>query len=303
LVGTELIFYGAFAGLGVLFGLPLAALQTVSPKWKGFLNAFATGILIFLMIDAFGDAWKPVTNAASRASQGLIPMSGIVPNVLLMCGGLLLGLFGLAYANRYTKVLVKKYRPDTSELHGKLMQAELFKGVEQVNGYRLSVIIALAVGVHNFNEGLKLGHASGTVGLVLTLSLTVGMILHGAMKGMGITGPLTGLSKMPSYRFLVAVAMVCVLPTSLGTVIGGLWYSSLFFVFFMAMAAGALIYATAMQTLSLRGPILTTASAKYLVMYNARNRLVTNRILVLGAFFGLMATLMSNVLIILSGLI
>ena len=97
LAGTELIFYGAFAGLGVFFGLPLAALQTVGPKWKGFLNAFATGILIFLMIDAFGDAWNPVTNAASRASQILMPMSGVVPNVLLMCGGLVLGLFGLGW--------------------------------------------------------------------------------------------------------------------------------------------------------------------------------------------------------------
>ncbi|HKM75330.1 MAG TPA: hypothetical protein VJZ32_02820 [Candidatus Bathyarchaeia archaeon] len=302
---TQLLLLGTFAGLGVFLGLPLAALQKVSPKWKGFLNAFATGILIFLMVDAFGDAWQSIAHTAFNAFEGQMPVSDAVFAVLAMFGGLLIGLFGLAYANRYMKILVKSVRSESSEFHGKLMQERLFEGVEQVNGCRLSLIIALGIGIHNFNEGLKLGHfyASGPIGLALSLSLLIGILLHGATKGFGIAGPLTGLSKMPSYRLLVATAVICGLPTLIGTEIGGLWFSGLFFVFFMAVAAGALVYATAMQTLSLRGPVLTAVSPKYLLMYTAGKRQVTNRILVIGVFFGLMAALTSNLLIIISGLL
>jgi len=196
---------------GVFLDLPLAALQEVSSRWKVFLNAFAAGILIFLMVDAFGDAWQYVARNAFTAFEGQIPVSDTVFAALAMFGGLLIGLLGLAYLNRYTKVLVKSSRPETSGLQGRLMQERLFKSVEQVNGYRLSVIIALGIGIHNFNEGLKLGHsyASGTFGLVLSFSLLTGILLHGATKGFGIAGPLTGLSKMPSYRFLAATALVC----------------------------------------------------------------------------------------------
>src|SRR5208282_5641081 len=278
LADTQLLLLGIFAGLGVFLGLPLAALQEVSPKWKGFLNAFAAGILIFLMVDAFGeDAWQSAANTAITAFDGQIPMSQAVFAVLVMFVGLLIGLFGLAYANRYTKVFVRPSRYENSGLHGKLMQERLFKGVEQVDGYRLSVIIAFGIGVLNFSEALELGHsyASGTIGLALSLSLLIGILLQSVMKGFGIAGPLTGLSKMPSNRFLAAIAV----------------------------ASGALVYATAMQTLSLRGPVLTAVSVKYLLMYNAGKRQITNRILVMGVFVGLMAGLTSNLLMAISGVL
>jgi len=306
LADTQLLLLGTFAGLGVFLGLPLAALQEVSPKWKGFLNAFAAGILIFLMVDAFGeDAWQSAANTAITAFDGQIPMSQAVFAVLVMFVGLLIGLFGLAYANRYTKVFVRPSRCENSGLHGKLMQERLFKGVEQVDGYRLSVIIAFGIGVLNFSEALELGHsyASGTIGLALSLSLLIGILLQSVMKGFGIAGPLAGLSKIPSNRFLAAIAVVSGLPTLIGTEIGGLWFSGLFFGFFMAVASGALVYATAMQTLSLRGPVLTAVSVKYLLMYNAGKRQITNRILVMGVFVGLMAGLTSNLLMAISGVL
>jgi len=36
--------------------IPIAALQHLSPKKKGFLKAFAIGILVFLIIDVFSHA-------------------------------------------------------------------------------------------------------------------------------------------------------------------------------------------------------------------------------------------------------
>jgi ZIP family zinc transporter len=69
----QLLLLGAFAGLTIFLGLPLAVAQSVSPKKKGFLNAFAIGILIFLIVDVFGHAWEPTADAASSAFLGKSP--------------------------------------------------------------------------------------------------------------------------------------------------------------------------------------------------------------------------------------
>ena len=47
----QLLLSGSIAGFTIFLGLPVAALQHLSPKKKGFLNAFAIGILVFLIID------------------------------------------------------------------------------------------------------------------------------------------------------------------------------------------------------------------------------------------------------------
>ena len=58
----QLLVLGSIAGFTIFLGLPLAVLQNISPKKKGFLNAIAIGILIFLNIDVFGHAWDSVGN-------------------------------------------------------------------------------------------------------------------------------------------------------------------------------------------------------------------------------------------------
>jgi len=50
----QLLLLGSIAGFTIFLGLPLAVRQNVNPKKKGFLNAFAIGILVFLIIDVFG---------------------------------------------------------------------------------------------------------------------------------------------------------------------------------------------------------------------------------------------------------
>jgi hypothetical protein len=47
---------GSIAGFTIFLGLPLTRLQNVISK-NGFLNAFAIGILVFLIMDVFGHAW------------------------------------------------------------------------------------------------------------------------------------------------------------------------------------------------------------------------------------------------------
>ena len=54
----QLLVLGAIAGFTIFLGLPLAGLQNLSLRKRGFLNAFAIGILVFLIIDVFGHAWE-----------------------------------------------------------------------------------------------------------------------------------------------------------------------------------------------------------------------------------------------------
>jgi zinc transporter, ZIP family len=49
----QLLLLGSIAGFTIFLGLPVAALQHLCIKKKGFLNAFAIRILVFLIIDVF----------------------------------------------------------------------------------------------------------------------------------------------------------------------------------------------------------------------------------------------------------
>jgi ZIP family zinc transporter len=49
----QLLLLGSIAGFTIFLGLPVTALQHLSIKKKGFLNAFAIRILVFLIIDVF----------------------------------------------------------------------------------------------------------------------------------------------------------------------------------------------------------------------------------------------------------
>ncbi len=67
---AQLLLLGAIAGFTIFLGLPLAILQNVSPRKKGFLNALSIGILLFLVIDVFSHAWNTATCVASSAFTG-----------------------------------------------------------------------------------------------------------------------------------------------------------------------------------------------------------------------------------------
>ena len=154
--------------------------------------------------------------------------------------------------------------------------------LQQVNSYRLSIMIAIGIGVNNFSEGLAIGqsYASGAIGLALIL--IIGFAAHNATEGFGIAGPLTGLSKRPSLRFLAVTGLVGGGPTFLGTALGSLWSSTLVYILFLAIAGGALIYVS-------------------MLMYNSGRRQTTNAVLMVGLFVGLFAGFITDLIVTLGG--
>ncbi len=280
----QLLLLGSIAGFTIFLGLPVARLN-VSPKKKGFLNAIAIGILVFLIIDVFGHAWASVGVVAQDTFSGKVSVGIGVPTILALFGGLAIGLLGLVfYESRYMKKNPTQHGGDSIVAGGgggeySHQQQQL---LQEVNAYRLAMMIAIGIGAHNFSEGLAIGqsYVSGAIGLAIIL--IIGFGAHNATEGFGIAGPLTGLVKKPSIRFLILAGLIGGGPTFVGTVVGSLWTSTITSVFFLSIAGGALIYVS-------------------MLMYNSGRKQTTNDILMLGIFVGLCAGFITDLIVTLGG--
>src|SRR2546429_457215 len=61
---------GAIAGATIFLGLPVARMHGLPKSVQGFLNAFATGILVFLLWDIVSHAAGPVEAAITQGHRG-----------------------------------------------------------------------------------------------------------------------------------------------------------------------------------------------------------------------------------------
>ncbi len=285
---AQLLLLGAIAGFTIFLGLPLAILQNVSSRKKGFLNALSIGILLFLVIDVFSHAWNTATSVASTAFAGQSSGVDAAMDLIAVFGGLALGLLGLvAYESKYmakAPPIVKarlQNGPETVQLTT-AEQAQQIQILQEHHPYRLAMMIAIGIGAHNFSEGLAVGqsYASGSVGLALLL--IIGFGAHNTTEGFGIAGPLAGLIKRPTARFLAVAGLVGGGPTFIGTVVGSLWTSVFTYVLFLSLAGGAILYVS-------------------MLMYNSGRKQTTNQILMIGIFVGLCAGFLTDLIVTLGG--
>ena len=291
---AQLLLLGAVAGLTIFLGLPMALLPNVSRMKKGFLNALAMGILVFLITDVLSHAWDPTKLAAVAGYTGKGPVADAVIDLLALFGGLGLGLLGLAlYEQRYLRRIIstkKKLansegnngpgasntpaKPDTApQQHG----SELFS-----SPHHLATMIAVGIGLHNLSEGLAIGQSFVSGAVALAVVLVVGFGAHNATEGFGIAGPLTGIAKKPEVSFLIKMGIIGGSPTFIGTIVGSLWVSQLTYILFLSLAGGALIYVT-------------------LLMYNTARRESRNDLLMVGLFIGLLAGFLTDLIVTLGG--
>jgi ZIP family zinc transporter len=294
----QLLLLGAIAGFTIFLGLPLAVLRDLSLKKKGFLNAFAIGILVFLIIDVFSHAWESTEEAANDVVAGKSPLSSVIASLIAMFGGLGIGLLGLTwYESKYMKKpIIRSERSFANEQSRDIIttreeetrlsraggnnQQQLLQ--QEVNLYKLSMMIAIGIGAHNFSEGLAIGQSYVSGAMALAILLIIGFGAHNATEGFGIAGPLTGLTKRPNIRFLILAGLIGGSPTFVGTLVGSLWSSNIASILFLSVAGGALIYVS-------------------LLMYNSGRRQTTNNVLMVGIFVGLFAGFITDLIVSLGG--
>lgn len=272
---------GAVAGFTIFLGLPLASLRHLSSTQKGFLNAFALGILLFLIIEVVGHAWEAAEEATEEAFEGEVPMADAVLSLVALFGGIGIGLLGLVlYETRW--MMTKKFPQILTLENIKQSDSHLHQLFNEATAYKLAVMIAIGIGAHNFSEGLAIGQSYVAGELGLAILLIIGFGAHNATEGFGIAGPLAGLINKPKIRFLLLVGLIGGGPTFIGTVIGSWWISNLAYILFLSIAGGALIYVS-------------------MLMYNSGRKLTTNSVMMVGIFIGLFAGFITDLLIEFSG--
>ena len=212
------VLLGAIAGGTVFLGLPVARMRGLPKSAQGFLNALATGILVFLLWDILSHATGPVEAAIERGERGAFAAMAVI-----FAGGIALGLLGLVYFNR--------------AVFGRLRHSNAPPSAQS-----LSMAIATGLGLHNLSEGLAIGQSAHLGAIAFTGVLAIGFALHNITEGFGIAAPMTTESKPAPWGFLALAGLIGGGPTFIGTWIGYLASSSYFSIAFLAVAAGALLY-------------------------------------------------------------
>ena len=206
------------AALGVVAGLipvylgllPLPLFRRLSTSKRSLLISFSLGILLFLFADVTGEA----VELSKQLGYGSVLFS-----------------VGLA-AGVGIPLLVSSRRK----------QVENESSVGMNSAFRLltTYIIAAAIGLHNFGEGLALGAAYAGGQLALTTVLVVGFALHNGTEGMAIAGP---ASDIPiNAKDPLIIGLLAGFPTVVGSIIGSVLYSDLAGILFYSLASGALLY-------------------------------------------------------------
>ncbi len=212
------VLLGAIAGGTIFLGLPVARMRGLPKAVQGFLNAFATGILVFLLWDILTHAGGPVEEAISLRRGGTFAAMAAI-----FAAGIAVGLLGLVYFNRY-------------------VFGHLRHGNAPPSARSLTLAIAAGLGMHNLSEGLAIGQSAHLGAIAFTGVLAIGFALHNITEGFGIAAPMTTESQRASWSFLGLAGLIGGGPTFIGTWIGYLASSSYFSVAFLALAAGALLY-------------------------------------------------------------
>jgi zinc transporter ZupT len=181
------------------------ALRRLGPRWMTFLMAVTAGLLVFLGLDATAEAWE-----LAQAVGG--PLQGV-------------GLVGLGIVATFMLLDAISRRQTT------LVRSEA--------DHRLAVafMIAVGIGLHNFGEGLAIGAAFSVGAAALGTFLVVGFIIQNITEGLGIIAPV--LRDRPAWINLVWMGLIGGAPAVIGAWVGGLSYSYVLAVLFLAIGAGA----------------------------------------------------------------
>jgi ZIP family zinc transporter len=258
------LLLGFIAGVTILLGLPIGRLRSPAPTLRALLNAAAVGILLFLVWDVFSAAWAPIDDALTSAHEGKGGVGVAAGYGVLFTAGLAAGLLSLVYYEKWMAAKVcgiqtaRQGRTASPEEPGRpgpgaMSVTELdTRGLSRIASWsparRLSLLIAVGIGLHNFAEGLAIGQSAASGELALALLLVIGFGLHNATEGFGIVAPLAGDTDLagnvrrPSWGFLLALGAIGGGPTFVGTLVGHQFTSEPVSVVFLTLAAGSILY-------------------------------------------------------------
>jgi ZIP family zinc transporter len=240
---AETTLLGAIAGFTIYLGLPVGRMQRVDDRLRVALAMFSVGILAFIFVDVASHGQGMIETALNSYKAHNGSLGHVIALFLLLAVGVTIGTAGIS-------ALQQRLRP-TRTIHPPVAGGETMAATD-VAAYsaqaaaahraalRTGMTIAVAIGLHNFAEGLAIGVSAKSGAIALATVLVIGFGLHNATEGFGIVGPLGGVR--PSWAWLGVAGLVGGGPTLVGTMVGYQVHSDALELCFYGLAGGAILY-------------------------------------------------------------
>src|SRR4051794_1837936 len=235
---------GAIAGFTIYLGLPIGRARGLSVRARVALSMLSAGILAFLFMDVGAEGLgilETHLDAYKDHQATLWPVAGLF---VLLSVGFLAGVGGIASVQR--RLGARRPQPIAGGESAAVMssaesadQRRFVEGVERA-ALRTAMVVAAAIGLHNFAEGLAIGVSAQAGEIGLATVLIVGFALHNSTEGFGIVGPLSDVR--PSWRWIGLAGLVAGGPTFVGAIVGYQVTSDALQLAFFALAGGAILY-------------------------------------------------------------
>jgi ZIP family zinc transporter len=240
------LLLGLIAGATILLGMPLGRLSRPMPSLRVVLNAVAVGVLLFLLWDVLTEAWEPIDEALTPGDEHGRHLGQAVGYGALFAAGIAVGLLGLVAYDRWMARAARNTGRGGPGAMAVTERPARLRGIATWSpARRLSLLIAVGIGLHNFAEGLAIGQSAASGAIGLATLLVIGFALHNATEGFGIVAPLAAENEAgnrASWGFLAAMAAIGGGPTFVGTAVGHAMTSEPLSVLFLTLAAGSITY-------------------------------------------------------------
>jgi hypothetical protein len=237
---------GLFVGVvPVAIGLMwFPSLAGLTDRGMDFLLALTIGLLGFLMIDGTLEGLEAAQMLPASFQGGVLFAAAAVGAYLLLEG---------------VGAWLKRRRTAGGD------------------GWVLSLMIAVGIGLHNFGEGLAIASAFVLGEGALGTLLIIGFALHNVTEGLAIVAPLARERKAVAVKDLLKLGLIGGVPTIAGALIGGAVYSPVWSVLFLGIGVGAIAQVVGQisrqvgrERTSQRfasGPVMAGLVAGFAVMY------------------------------------
>jgi zinc transporter, ZIP family len=240
----ETVLLGALAGFTIYLGLPLGRIEFVSQRAKVALAMFSVGVLAFLFAEVLVHGVEIVEEHFEELGEGEGSLLEGLGLALMLGLGFTVGSAGLALAERWMR---RSQQPpvaggatDTMTVEQAQMASRVAESSARAVALRTGMTIAVAIGLHNFAEGLAIGVSASTGEIALATVLIIGFAVHNATEGFGIVGPLGDVR--PSWSWLALAGLIGGGPVFLGAIIGYNVTSEPLELLFYSVSAGAILY-------------------------------------------------------------
>jgi zinc transporter, ZIP family len=242
----ETVGLGAVAGFTIYFGLPMGRVRWAGERVRVSLAMFSVGILAFIFMDVTKHGESIVETAVDHYRHHTGSFGHIVGLFSLLAVGFVVGTAGISALERRLRGTPAAPAPVAGGQSAIALDSEQLArsrdAEEQARRHALhtAMVVACAIGLHNFAEGLAIGVSAKAGAIGLATVLIIGFGLHNATEGFGIVGPLGAIR--PSWKWLGVAGLVGGSPTFLGTIVGYQVSSQPLELLFYALAGGAVLY-------------------------------------------------------------